>query len=220
MYDEQGTPYKLSLALSDISWDEGSQQLYQQLVNRNLEFRDLTNLSGAPVMEGRVVITNDASHDSHAKGLPPGHPSLSCFMGIPLFLGNEMVGVAGVANRPGGYDPTIAEFLEPLTSTCATLIWALRARQRDQQAKDEQARLITGPVALLRPRRWLRLIFGRIYAEFMAASARRPAAWAKPVRSFEAQQDFALGVEDVSKTAFLALSALVSFSTVGITRQC
>lgn len=157
LYTDQGVPYKLSLALSDISWDEGSRQLYQQLASRDLEFRDLTNLSGAPVLEGRVVIANDALHDPHAKGVPPGHPPLSNFMGIPLFVGNELVGVAGVANRSGGYTLALAEFLEPLTSTCATLIWAVRSRQKKQQfletlrleltarqqAEAEQARLIT-----------------------------------------------------------------------------
>lgn len=133
LFDEHGQPYKLSLALSDISWDTGSHQLYQQLVARNLEFRNLNNLSGAPAVTGQVLIANDAPHDPRAGGLPPGHPPLRCFMGIPLFSHGELVGVAGVANRPGGYTPAEADRIEPLTSACANMIWAVRQEQKEEQ---------------------------------------------------------------------------------------
>ncbi len=133
LYDN-GQPYKLSLALSDISWDAASHRLYQQLVARNLEFRNLNNLSGAPAVTGEVIIANDAPHDLRAGGLPSGHPPLHSFMGIPLVANGEMVGVAGVANRPGGYTMAEANRIEALTSACANMIWALRLEQKEQEA--------------------------------------------------------------------------------------
>jgi len=133
LYDD-GQPYKLSLALSDISWDAASYRLYQQLVARNLEFRNLNNLSGAPAVTGEVIIANDAPHDLRAGGLPPGHPPLRSFMGIPLVANGELVGVAGVANRPGGYTIAEANRIEALTSACANMIWALRLEQKEQEA--------------------------------------------------------------------------------------
>ncbi len=132
--DADGTPYKLSLAMSDISWDEGSRSLYQQLAERKLEFRNLDNLSGAPVLERRVVIANNAPAHPRYRGLPKGHPPLSSFLGIPLFFKGEVIGVAGVANRPGGYDMNLVRLLAPLTKTCAAMIWAGRLEKRRRQA--------------------------------------------------------------------------------------
>lgn len=132
--DPDGTPYKLSLAMSDISWDEGSRELYRQLAERKLEFRNLDNLSGAPVLEERVIIANDAPAHPRYRGLPKGHPPLSSFLGIPLFFKSGVIGVAGVANRPGGYDADLVRLVDPLTKTCAAMIWAARLEQRRRRA--------------------------------------------------------------------------------------
>jgi two-component system, cell cycle sensor histidine kinase and response regulator CckA len=133
--DEEGKLYKLSLALSEIAWDEESRRLYGELAARSLEFRNLDNLSGAPAVTGELIIANDPPHDPRSGGLPSGHPPLTCYMGMPLVFGGELVGVAGIANRPGGYDEALAEQLSPFLSTCASLIQAARQRERDRMGK-------------------------------------------------------------------------------------
>jgi len=133
--DADGTPYKLSLALSDISWDEASRRLYAQLVARNLEFRNLDNLSGAPVLDQRVILANDVPEHPRYRGFPDGHPPMSNYLGMPLYYGGEIIGVAGVANRAGGYDEELVTFMEPLTKTCAAMIWANRLMERERVAK-------------------------------------------------------------------------------------
>ena len=140
LHDPDGTPYKLSLALTDISWSDETRILYRRLVARDLEFRNLGNLAGAPAVSGRLVIANDPGHDPRSGGLPPGHPTLRCYMGMPLHFGGELVGVAGVANRPGGYDESLAAWLEPFATTCASIIVSERAsqRQRDHVAALQQ----------------------------------------------------------------------------------
>ena len=141
LQDEKGT-YKLSLALSDISWDEESRRLYAELVARNLEFRNLNNLSGAPVTTGKRVIANDVPHDPRSGGLPPGHPPLHRYLGMPIYFGSELIGVAGVANRPGGYDDELANWLEPFLATCASILHAIRLdrhRRRTEQALRDSA---------------------------------------------------------------------------------
>lgn len=132
-YDPDGTAYKLSLALSDISWDDQSRAVYQQLVDQKLEFRNLKNLAGAPVLERRLIIANDVPKDSRYRGIPHGHPHLSSYMGVPLYYGNELIGVAGVANCPAGYSEKIAERIKPLTQACAAMIWAGRMAQREEE---------------------------------------------------------------------------------------
>ena len=134
--DEAGQLYKRSLAISDISWDEHSRRLYQQLVQGNLEFRNLDNLAGLPAATDSLVISNAPDQDPRSGGVPKGHPSLRTFMGVPMHFGGQIQGVAGVANRPGGYDERIAEFLEPFVATCAGIIHAVQNDTKEQQYKE------------------------------------------------------------------------------------
>lgn len=139
-YQADGTPYMLNLALSRVSWDENSHDLCQRLIARRREFRNLNNLAGAPVLERQVVIANDAPRDPRYRGLPKGHPPLHCYLGIPLFLGEELLGVAGVANRPGGYTPELVAFLQPLTMACAHLIQGVRIQRQARAMAEALAR--------------------------------------------------------------------------------
>ena len=52
-------------------------------------------------------------------------------------LGDEIVGMAGIANRPGGYDETVVTLLELFLSTCANLIQALRSDRKRRKAEQE-----------------------------------------------------------------------------------
>ena len=137
--DENGAIYKRNLALSNISWDDESKKLYDELVSRKLEFRQSNNLAGAPAFSGKLIIANNAAEDERAGGLPKGHPLISSYMGIPLYFGGELLGVAGIANRPGGYNESLAAWLSPFLSTCASIIHAIRQRRREAEYQRELA---------------------------------------------------------------------------------
>jgi len=131
--DDDGVLYKKSLAISNISWNEESRRLYEQLETSEMEFRNLSNLSGAPAAAGKLVISNRPAGDPRSGGLPKGHPALNSYMGIPVFFAGELVGVAGVANRPGGYDEQMAAFLETFIATCGAVIHSVRNERNKLQ---------------------------------------------------------------------------------------
>ena len=133
LHDPDGVPFKRSLALSNISWNGESRRLYNELSSQNREFRSLKNLAGMPVLTGRLVISNSPGDDPRSGGLPPGHPPLKSFMGIPMFARGDLVGVAGVANRPGGYTENDAVFLEPLINACAAILLAVRSKKSERE---------------------------------------------------------------------------------------
>lgn len=133
--EENGTPYLRIYAITDMSWDDASRALYQSVVRGGFEFRNPISLFGHVLTTGRPVLTNDPILDPRRGGLPQGHPPLNAFMGLPLYRGGELVGMAAVANRPGGYDETQVEHLQPFTATCAVLIEAYRNSQRRQHAE-------------------------------------------------------------------------------------
>ena len=96
-------------------------------------------LFGAALTSKQVVIANSPGTDPRRGGLPPGHPDMRGFLGLPIVVDGQLVGLAGVANRPDGYDEALVASLEPFLATCGTLINALRsnARRRDAEARLE-----------------------------------------------------------------------------------
>jgi PAS domain S-box-containing protein len=134
--DREGMPYLRAFAITDISWDEASRTMYQQYIKGNFEFRNLNTLFGHVMTSGRPVISNSPGDDPRRGGLPHGHPPLDAFMGLPLHRAGQLVGMLGVANRPGGYDEMLAGHLQPFTNTCAVLIEAYRSNLRRRQAEN------------------------------------------------------------------------------------
>ncbi|WP_071871403.1 PAS domain S-box protein [Atopomonas hussainii] len=140
-HDAQGAPYLRTYALSDIAWDEATRRFYDENAPQGLEFTNLNTLFGHTVATGEAVITNDPAKHPKSGGLPPGHPALKAYLGIPLRCGDTLVGMVGLANRAEGYDQTLLDFLAPLISTMAHIVEAFRAsRERDRyQARLEQS---------------------------------------------------------------------------------
>ena len=134
--DGQGAPFLRPYAITDISWDEASRQLYRKYVSGGFEFRNLNTLFGQVLTTGKPVIANDPAHDPRRGGLPEGHPALNAFLGLPLLRGDELVGMVGVANRPGGYDEALLGHLQAFSATCAVLIEAYRNNQRRREAEN------------------------------------------------------------------------------------
>lgn len=135
--DTDGNPYVRSYALTDIAWDEGSHQLMDTLGPMGLEFRNLNTLFGTAMATGEVVVANDAANDPRSGGLPPGHPPLHTFLGLPVYNGLEMVGLVGLANKPDGYDKDHLKDLDPFLAAVSSMIVARREAERRRQIEEE-----------------------------------------------------------------------------------
>ena len=59
-------------------------EFYAREAPRGLEFHNLKTLFGHALATGTTVIANDPARDPRAGGLPPGHPEMHSFLGIPL----------------------------------------------------------------------------------------------------------------------------------------
>jgi len=134
--DTEGKPYLKSRALTNIAWNDETRALYARHAPA-LEFRNTKSLFGAVLTSGQPVIANDPTNDPRAGGLPPGHPPLRAFLGLPFHQGGRMVGMIGLANRPGGYDAALAESMQPLLATCANITDALHTEALRRQVSDD-----------------------------------------------------------------------------------
>lgn len=132
LHDPSGQPYLKTLALSNIAWSDETRVLYAAHKVTGFEFRNLQTLFGSVITNGVPVIANDPATDPRRGGLPPGHPAMTCFMGLPCYYGGALVAVIGLANRDGGYDDDLVTLFAPLTSSTASLVkaTALEAERR------------------------------------------------------------------------------------------
>jgi len=135
LYTKDGAPYLKTHAISNIAWNEQTRQFYNDNAPNGLEFYNLKTLFGEVLRTGKIVISNDPSNDSRGGGLPEGHPAMHAFLGIPLYLADEFVGMAGVANREDGYDNDIIDYLAPLLGTCSNIINAYRVNRKKKETE-------------------------------------------------------------------------------------
>lgn len=135
------------LAHEGIVWDSKvNRGFYEEAVRTYeevgyLEFTSFNNLFGQVITGRKAVLSNDPSVDPRSSGLPPGHPPLRHFLGVPMLYGSEVVGMIGVANRPVGYSVAEQAQLEILAQTASILYDSYRHIQReaDLEAQLHQA---------------------------------------------------------------------------------
>ncbi len=134
--DGEGKPYLKTHAITNIAWNDEMREFYEKHRQAGLEFRNLKTLFGAALLAEETVIANDPANDPRSGGLPPGHPPMHSFLGVPIKQGGEMIAMVGVSNRPGGYDMALVEEIEPLLATYATIIRGYKLGQ--QQLLDQR----------------------------------------------------------------------------------
>ncbi|MBE9516822.1 MAG: response regulator [Proteobacteria bacterium] len=136
LFTENNAPYLKTRSITDIFWNEETRLFYKQHAPDGMEFTNLDSLFGEVMKTRAVVLSNSPKTDPRACGIPQGHPDLNSFLGTPIFHGEEFIGMYGIANRPGGYSPSVTQFLEPFNSTLGVIINGMRMhRQRDEDNK-------------------------------------------------------------------------------------
>jgi len=139
--DEHGAPFLRTFAISNIAWDAQTLAFYEASAPEGMAFRNLDTLFGHVIRSGQSLISNRPGDHPHSAGLPPGHPPLEAFAGLPIHANGELLGMLGLANRPGGYSSDFAEQLQPLLTTLGQLLDALRRdtlREQTQQRMQRQ----------------------------------------------------------------------------------
>ena len=127
-YDETGTQFLQSLAITNVAWDDASRRFWEDNYASGLKFYATDALYFASIITNAPVIANDPTHDSRSCGrMPLGHPALDCFLGLPIYCEDEIIGCLGFANRPGGYDDALVETMQPVIAACARVLEGYRS---------------------------------------------------------------------------------------------
>ena len=137
LFTDEQKPYLKFLSLSNFVRDAENQKLYDK---SGMEFTNLDTLFGRAITTGLPVISNQPENDLDSGGLPEGHMPLNAFLGIPLYVGNQLIGLIGVANKTGGYNQTLIDDFQPLFTTCARIIETFKNEKERNHAVTELAR--------------------------------------------------------------------------------
>ena len=144
LHAKDGTPYLKTYATNNLAWENEAIEIAQVGETNLPGEEDLTTLYKQVVETGEIVIknlpTNDIEADDHSI-TPTYRPELTAFLGIPLTISGKMIGIVGVANRPGGYDPTSLNMLEGILHSCASIIVAYHNNNLRIKAEEDVKKL-------------------------------------------------------------------------------
>ena len=156
-------------ALSNISWSAETHEQYRAYLRGELFFNSLDNLFGHVITSGGVVMANQPRHHHASKGAPAGHPPLQRFLGLPIKIGGETVGMIGLANKGEDYTDEDVQFFHPLLDTLGALFYALEVEKSRLDAEQKLRYLAETDVLTKLPNR--RAFIERIHDFYAHSSA-------------------------------------------------
>ena len=98
-------------------------------------FLCLESIYGTCLTTKKPYIANDPKTDPNRlrTPLPPGHPQLDNFLGIPFFRKGELIGMLGIANKRGGYTQADVALLEPFSVAVSCIIQAYMQMRENEK---------------------------------------------------------------------------------------
>jgi PAS domain S-box-containing protein len=105
-----------------------------------ITFKRFDNRFGE-VIRTRAAVVFDAAKDPLPERMPPGHPPLSTYLGVPILRGADVVGMIALANRKGGYSQTEQAAMEMLVQQAGVLCDSYRQNEREVILKQEREAL-------------------------------------------------------------------------------
>ncbi|MBZ5701959.1 MAG: response regulator [Acidobacteriia bacterium] len=135
------------LAHDGAVWDQTlnralyEEKMQQQAATGYFDVTHIHNLFGHVITQHEPVIANSRASDPRSGALPPGHPRVDAFLGVPIFKGHEAVGLIAVANRPGGYSANELRALETMSQATGVLFDNYRQSLKEKKLEEEQKQL-------------------------------------------------------------------------------
>lgn len=152
--DPQNQPFMRALVFASSKPNDLHLTLFcEKNLPANGEYHNLSTIFGSIMLSGKPLISSHLARDLRAATLPPGHPTIESFIGIPIFNGKEQVAILGLANAQMGYTNDTAIQLEPILKSIAQFMQTLnheRQHQHDQaalEASNQQHQTILNDIA-------------------------------------------------------------------------
>ena len=96
---------------------------------------------GVVITNQHSKLSNDVLHDRDRVGQPRGHPPVRTFLGVPLQVGERVIGMVGVANKLSGYTADEERLLTTFANQVAVAIENARLYEDQRRMIDELEQL-------------------------------------------------------------------------------
>jgi two-component system, LuxR family, sensor kinase FixL len=141
IFTPAGNPYLKTYAISNIETHIESLDLSQANAAVNAQLFNLKETFYSALKCGKTVIVNNTGCDMAGASLTVGNLEISSLLGIPISHDGELVSMLALANRKGGFDQELIDFLQPLLTTVGQMIDAARTQHRQREDQIVLARL-------------------------------------------------------------------------------
>lgn len=95
------------------------------------------NIFASVVLDNKPLRSDDATADPRRVGQPDGHPAVRTFLGAPLCIRDDPMGMIGVANRPQPYEIEHEQLLATYAAQVAIVIRNAQLYEKLQGANEE-----------------------------------------------------------------------------------
>jgi PAS domain S-box-containing protein len=124
------------LAISNSGWDACKMQ--DQAGHRKPpDGFPVRGIYGRVLFDGKGLIVNDPASYPDPIGLPPGHPPLTSFLGVPLVRKGKTVGIIAVGNRKNGYRIEDQHTLEAIAPAIVEALDRKRSEVALRQSRED-----------------------------------------------------------------------------------
>ncbi|MHB8770629.1 MAG: PocR ligand-binding domain-containing protein [Syntrophales bacterium] len=137
------------VAISDTGWDACRMTDADDRQRAPGSFK-IHGIYGRVLEDGKGFFTNDPAAHPDSIGVPPGHPALASFLGVPLMNEGRVIGMIAMGNREGGYDTPQLEALEALAPVVVEAFQRARAEEALRRLNAELEERVASQTAEIR----------------------------------------------------------------------
>lgn len=131
-YIDPKTGYMIAPTLTRDIWDKC------QMEGKGVVFKEFKGLWGWVLNNKKPLLCNDLKNDKRSTGTPEGHVLISRFAGVPVMLGDVLLGQIAVANSPVDYVERDVDILDRLANIYGVAI----QRKREEDSLLESTALL------------------------------------------------------------------------------
>lgn len=135
LFDENHKPFLKTHIMSKMSQYRDAEGFFETYSGQGLLITKMDNVLGQVIESGQAVTLDAVAMEAFRASFPPGHPIPRTYVGVPIYFGDELVGIYSLANCLHGYDDRILQFLRPFNATYGIIINAYRLGEQEQQIK-------------------------------------------------------------------------------------
>lgn len=127
--------YLKTLAISNISWNAASFNFYKQFVEDKFEFTNLPNtIFGVSILNKKSKIIN--KYDNTRNVLPPGHPPIKRFLGVPIVINGEVMMYVGMCNKFADFTRSDVKMIEKVLNIVGVTFYIMNKFSAEKTQSD------------------------------------------------------------------------------------